>query len=86
MVYLASQVAICYHSGMSNLPNYDNWLEAPYQAGQDSHECPECGECSVKSDKNSAECSECGWYDEPDWDSIAEDRAEAREYDRDDEW
>ena len=68
-----------------SLPNYDTWLEAPYEQAE-RDECPECGEHAVTSDKNGAECSECDWAVEPDWDSIAEDRAERRAMDMEDGW
>jgi hypothetical protein len=28
---------------MAELPNYDAWLEAPYQRNVNEDECPDCG-------------------------------------------
>lgn len=63
---------------------YDAWLERPYQDQYEAYACPECGEDSLTVEGYSVACMECNYVNEPDWDAIAEARAE-QELDRESE-
>lgn len=66
------------------MKGYDQWLEEPYQrmyAEAERLACPKCDE-QMTEDDGRFECDACGHAEqhqtEPDWDRIAEERAEAR--------
>lgn len=67
---------------MSVLPDYDAWLERPYQEAYQAAEwlqCPECdGQMNEDRSDQSVECPECGYTNGVDWDAIAEAKAEVR--------
>lgn len=61
------------------MPNYDAWLEAPYQRAQAEQpdDCPECG-CELEVDRRYEEewCACCDYSNGRDWDAEAERREE----------
>lgn len=60
--------------------SYDAWLEKPYIERAEQAErmsCPECDGPLTDDGDGGVEC-ECGYSYGPDWDAVAEARAEAR--------
>lgn len=51
-----------------------------YEPPDDDLPCPDCGYPLLIS-ADDAECTECGYVDEPDYEAIAEAKADAREDD-----